>query len=89
MNPAKHAPASILASLYKLGIGIREMADASGLDPTHVSRIMRGELGAAGLAPAIAGKLAAGLEQLAVRHAARAAACRKGAKAIRRTVRTS
>jgi len=81
------SPSVILSALHRSGIGIREMADAAGLDPTHVSRIMRGELGKTGLAAAVAQKLGEGLEQLAARHDRLASACLNGARAIRRVPR--
>ena len=87
MAALSSTPAAILAALHTLGIGVREIADAAWMDPTHVSRIMRGKLGMSGLAPEVAEKLARGMEQLASRHSSQAAACRRGARAIRRTAK--
>ena len=74
----------LLRELYVHGVGIREIADAAGMDPTHVSRIIRGERGEAGLTPETADRLALGLTRLATIYRENAERCREAAKALRK-----
>lgn len=82
MTP-RQSVAAILKELNSQGLGVRELAAAAGLSSPFVSRLIRGERGSGGLAPAVVTKLVEGLQRLARLHAERASACRKGIKAIR------